>query len=1158
MAAGSISIDDSACDIFEANLSAQFKSAFATIAAVSAGRSKGVNAEHLAKVWCIPHDEAAQTLKVTTQSLRHDPDSSLSRNVGTNDRAVRYRKIKSFFFSDTLFVTGTAKSSRGNICAQLFVSDKGFVAIYPMKKQSDYFLALKQFAKDVGAPDVLVCDPHPAQTKREVREFCTQIGTTLKVLEAETQWANRAELYIGLIKEAVRKDMRMTSSPLVLWDYCMERRALIFQITAKKLFQLNGVNPHTITFGTEADISNLCQYGWYEWVYFRDVKTSFPYQKECLGRCLGPAKNEGNAMAQWILKANGRVVPRRTLRRLSPAELAPSNEVEADKRALFTTSIREALGDSVKIPKEVHLDNNDTEAFDAQWDLEPYEDDYESKLFIPDADLRDAAGKPFVHQSLADTLINAEVLLPHEDSQAIARVVRRAVDDEGRMIGTFSENPLLNTLLYECEFNDGTMKEYAANTIATNIFMESDADGFSSSLLYHIVDHKCSGEAIRMADKYITTKTGTKRMRQTTVGWKFLVEWANGSRQWIDLKILKESNPVQVAEYAIARNIGEEPAFAWWVPYVLRKRDVIISAVNSRVRKTSHKYGIEVPSSVKHAIEIDRKNKNTLWQDALAKEMGNVCVAFEILGPNGKAPPGWYKASGHIIFDLKMDFTRKARWVKDGHKTPDSTTSSFAGVVSRDSIRIALTHAALLGLPVIGADIRNAYLQAPSSEKHFIICGPEFGIENEGRVALIWRALYGGKVAGRDFWHHLRDCMGQLGFTSSRADPDVWIRLSKRTTGEEYYEYALLYVDDVLVISENAESVLRKEIGQHFVLRDESIGPPSQYLGGKLREVTLENGVKAWAFGSCQYVQSAVRNVEDHLAKTGEKLPYKAPTPLSSGYRPEIDVSPELGETDASHFHSLVGVLRWIVELGRVDIDVEVSMMSSHLALPRVGHLKEIYHIFAYLKAHSNTEMVFDPTPVTPDMSLFERQDWSYSPYGCEGLVEELPSNMPKPCGPSMTMRVYVDADHAGDLLTRRSRTGFIVFLNGAPIYWSSKKQTSCETSTFGSEFVAMKQATEYIRGLRYKLRMMGITVDEPAYVFGDNQSVLANTTAPGSTLKKKSNAIAYHFVREGCARDEWRTTYINTDENVADLLTKPLAGPKRTKFVRMLLHHYV
>ncbi len=185
---------------------------------------------------------------------------------------------------------------------------------------------------------------------------------------------------------------------------------------------------------------------------------------------------------------------------------------------------------------------------------------------------------------------------------------------------------------------------------------------------------------------------------------------ANGTCQWIDLKILKESNLVQIAEYVTARNIADESAFAWWVPYVLRKQDVIVSAVTTRVWKTSHKYGIELPTSVKHAIEVDWKNGNTLWQDDLSKEMGNVCVAFEILGPGTKAPPGWHKASGHLVFDVKMDFTRKERWVKDGHKTPDSATSSFAGVVLRDGICVALTHVALLGLPVLGADIRNAYL----------------------------------------------------------------------------------------------------------------------------------------------------------------------------------------------------------------------------------------------------------------------------------------------------------------------------------------------------------------------------------------------------------------------------------------------------------------
>ena len=99
---------------------------------------------------------------------------------------------------------------------------------------------------------------------------------------------------------------------------------------------------------------------------------------------------------------------------------------------------------------------------------------------------------------------------------------------------------------------------------------------------------------------------------------------------------------------------------------------------------------------------------------------------------------------------------------------------------------------------------------------------------------------------------------------------------------------------------------------------------------------------------------------------------------------------------------------------------------------------------------------------------------------------------------------MYVDIDNAGDTVTHRSRTGFIIFLNSAPIYWSSKKQ-----------------ATEYVRGLQYKLIMMGIPVEEPALIFGDNQSVLANTTIPESKLKKKTQSIAYHFVQEGSSRDE-------------------------------------
>ncbi len=212
MVIGSTTIDDSGCELILESALSQFESAFSTLAAVIAGRSRGVSAEHLAKVWMIPHDKAARTLQVTSQCLRTNIDSSLSRNIGTNNRAVRYCHIKLCFYTDTLFVTGAAKSSRGNICAHLFVLDKVYVTIYPMQHQQDYFLALKQFAKDVGAPDVLVCDPHPTQKQRKVKEFCTQIGTTLKVLESQTQWANRAELYIGLIKQAMRKRLNLYST----------------------------------------------------------------------------------------------------------------------------------------------------------------------------------------------------------------------------------------------------------------------------------------------------------------------------------------------------------------------------------------------------------------------------------------------------------------------------------------------------------------------------------------------------------------------------------------------------------------------------------------------------------------------------------------------------------------------------------------------------------------------------------------------------------------------------------------------------------------------------------------------------------------------------------------------------------------------------------
>ena len=132
-----------------------------------------------------------------------------------------------------------------------------------------------------------------------------------------------------------------------------------------------------------------------------------------------------------------------------------------------------------------------------------------------------------------------------------------------------------------------------------------------------------------------------------------------------------------------------------------------------------------------------------------------------------------------------------------------------------------------------------------------------------------------------------------------------------------------------------------------------------------------------------------------------------------------------------------------------------------------------------------------------------------------------MPINAPQACGKAVDLRAFVDHGHAGEKTTRRSRTRYLIYLNNSLIAWFSKRQPTVECSVFGAEFVAMKHVMEDLRGLCYKLRMMGVPVPGPYFVLGDNQSVIFNTSRPESTLKKKRNSICYHAVRESAAMDK-------------------------------------
>ena len=154
--------------------------------------------------------------------------------------------------------------------------------------------------------------------------------------------------------------------------------------------------------------------------------------------------------------------------------------------------------------------------------------------------------------------------------------------------------------------------------------------------------------------------------------------------------------------------------------------------------QNTHKYGIEIPMSIKRGHRSDKENSNNFWRDANATKMHNSGVAFEVL-PEGQNPPvEWSKVTGHLIWDVKMYFTRKAIWVLDGHQNPDPIGSTYAGVLSRDVVRIAFTCAAMNCIELFASDIRNSYLQAPLSQKDYIVCGPKFGVENVVKYALFW------------------------------------------------------------------------------------------------------------------------------------------------------------------------------------------------------------------------------------------------------------------------------------------------------------------------------------------------------------------------------------------------------------------------------------
>jgi hypothetical protein len=279
--------------------------------------------------------------------------------------------------------------------------------------------------------------------------------------------------------------------------------------------------------------------------------------------------------------------------------------------------------------------------------------------------------------------VGASVQLSIGDKVQTVEITGRKRGLAGVARGKGSANPILDTRNYNVEFTDGRSEEYTPNIIAENMYAQCDEEGNQLLLLQVIVGHHTDVHKVERADIFIKVESN-KQIRYITKGWHLFVEWKDGKTSWKRLASLKESNPVEVDEYAATKNLIDEPEFAWWVPHVLKKRNRTIAAVTNKYHKRTHKFGIQVPKTWGEAVKLNKKNGNTLWQDAIRKDMNNVLIVLKVLNDEEDIPQNYQEIRRHMIFDEKMEyFHRNARFVAGGHTTDAPHVMTYASTMSR-------------------------------------------------------------------------------------------------------------------------------------------------------------------------------------------------------------------------------------------------------------------------------------------------------------------------------------------------------------------------------------------------------------------------------------------------------------------------------------------
>ena len=410
------------------------------------------------------------------------------------------------------------KSLQGNRYAQVFANKDFFAIAYPMAKKSVAGDSLRQFIHDFGRPEKLTYDGSLEQNgpKTEfmsnVRKYAINHYTT----EPYRPNHNFAE---GVIREVRRKWFRVMvrkSVPHRLWDYGLQWVCDIQNRTSNSARGLEGRCPLERVTGETVDISEYLDFGFYDWVWFRE---NAGLGETKLGRWLGVSHRVGTLMSFWVITSAGKVLSRTTVQRVTNLEL--QLEENKNKCIDYTAAMQERLGND----QLAELDDNGELIIPDEWDDPAFSKEFieEFGRTINDPELKEA-DQEFTPDAYDDTYLNMELALPRDGAEVqFGRVVKRLRDKDGLPIGTANDNPILDTRIYEVEFQDGHRASLAANAIAENLFAQIDDEGNRHVLFEEIVDHRTNGKQVLQQGAFIVNHSGTRRRRETTIGWELLV-----------------------------------------------------------------------------------------------------------------------------------------------------------------------------------------------------------------------------------------------------------------------------------------------------------------------------------------------------------------------------------------------------------------------------------------------------------------------------------------------------------------------------------------------------------------------------------------------------------------------------------------------------------